>query len=94
MEDFLYQFVGYSQIIYENDIVDNMIKSNIELDIDYFINHLVSLSIIGREIHADKFAFDYDFDNVMINKALAKKMNIYRYKIHNAFANYLECEMI
>jgi energy-coupling factor transporter ATP-binding protein EcfA2 len=94
MENFLYQFVGFSQVINENDIVENMIKSNIELDIDYFINHLVSLSILGREIHANEFAFDYDFDNVMINRALAERMNVSRYKIHNAFAYYLDCEML
>lgn len=92
MENFLYTFVGSSHIITKLEIIENITKSDIQLDVDYFISHLVSLSIVGRETHTNEFSFDYDFDNSKINRVLAEKLNSDRYKIHNAFAYYLDCK--
>ncbi len=93
MEEFLYEFAGSSNIVTTDDIINCMIKARINTDVDYFINNLASLSIIGREVSQGQFVFDYDFDTGKKTRALASKFNSNRYKIHNALALYLECKI-
>ena len=94
MEDFMYNLIGENQIISLQSIKGLMQDSSISVideDLEYFINHLVDLSVIGREIRPNEFVFNYDFTQDKKNLILSKKLNTDRYKIHNALAPYLEC---
>ena len=66
MHDFLYNLLGESVIINKERLVDLMVQSGISNDdetIDYFIDRLVALSVLGREIRNNEFEFVYDFEN-------------------------------
>lgn len=94
MEDFMYNLMGEKQILTEEYIQTIAIKSNINVStkelLEKFIDHLVSLSVFGREIKDSKFEFEYEFDNDFKLKALSSKMGVKRFKIHNALIAYLE----
>ncbi len=96
LKEFLYHLVGEKSIIDTSLIEQAINKAKILLDsqhdIDYFIEHLCSLSFIGREIRKDEFYFDYGYDIDDKKTFLAKKYNSNRFKIHNAFMPYMECE--
>lgn len=95
MEDFMYNLMGEPQIITKSRLIELMGISNIDSveqkDIQYFIDHLVNLSIIGREIKENIFDYDFDFSENKKNQVLARKLNSNRYKIHNSLKPYLEC---
>ncbi len=95
VKEFMYNLMGESQIITLDKIKELAIKSNIECDseeqLEYFIDHLVSLSILGREVKKDVYEFDFDFDSNEKLKALATKVDGNNFKVHNALASYLEC---
>ncbi|ALM48946.1 hypothetical protein AMR72_08625 [Flavobacterium psychrophilum] len=95
MEDFLYELVGSNQVIAQDEIVSAMINSGIPVqtdeDIERFVDHLVDLTILGREIKDNTFEYEYDVDNFKKIKLLAQKLNSKRYRIHNALVPYLEC---
>ena len=94
MENFMYNLMGENAILSEERIkklaVDADITINSSSDLEKFIDHLVSLTILGREIKELTFEYEYEFDNDMKIKALANKLNSKRYKIHNALVPYLE----
>jgi hypothetical protein len=94
MEDFMYNLMGENQILSEDNLRDIALKSNIDVNskdsLESFIDHLVSLTIFGREIKDSQFEFELEFDNDIKLKALSKKMEIKRFKIHNALIPYLE----
>ena len=93
MHDFLYNLLGESVIINKERLVDLMVQSGISNDdetIDYFIDRLVALSLLGREIRNNEFEFVYDFENDQKIKMMAAKFASNRYRIHNAFVPYLE----
>lgn len=97
MEDFLYGLVGEPSILLRCDIVSkaNNAKINVmdeELN-DKFINHLVNLSILGRETRHGKFSFNYDIENGRKNMILAEKFGTKRFKIHNALLPFLKCTL-
>jgi energy-coupling factor transporter ATP-binding protein EcfA2 len=95
MKDFLYELFGLSTILSTDDLLNCLIKSRInDVDIDYFIDRLVSLSILGREIRDNEFFFDNDFDSIEKTKVLASKLNSNRFKIHSALTSYLESQQI
>lgn len=94
MEDFMYNLIGEKQLISKESLVEIMKASKIDVDdknVEYFINHLVDLTIVGREIRENEFAFDYDYNQDKKNIVLSKKLNSDRFKIHNALVPYLEC---
>jgi Cdc6-like AAA superfamily ATPase len=94
MHNFLYNLLGENVIIQKERIMELMKASDINLetvDIEYFLEKLVSLSLLGREIRKDVFEFANDFEADDKNKILAKKYGSNRFKIHNAFVPYLEC---
>lgn len=97
MEDFMYELVGEKAILDETYLISRAENSNIEFpnsqSKEKFIDHLVSLSIIGREVQKDVFAFAYDLENDRKSKALSKKLGTNRFKIHNALVAALECEI-
>ena len=59
MEDFMYNLMGENQIQTEESIKNIAIRSNIDVStkelLDKFIDHMVSLTILGREIRRINF---------------------------------------
>lgn len=94
MEDFIYQLAGNTQIVSKDSIIIAMqlasIDSSLDEKVDYFIDHLVALSILAREISTDKFIFEYDLNVSKRNKIFASKTPSQRFKIHNALLPVLE----
>nr|WP_278009533.1 hypothetical protein [Flavobacterium gyeonganense] len=97
MEDFLFELVGGSPIINEVMIRQFMENSEIpivtEEDVEKFIDNLVDLTILGREVRTNEFQFEYDVENFKKIKTMSNKLNSKRYKIHNALLPFLECDM-
>lgn len=96
MEDFMYELVGGGKIINEENIMTFMKNSNIPIieaeDVERFIDHLVDLTVLGREVRDGIFEFEYDVDNFKKIKILGKKLNSKQYRIHNSLLPYLECK--
>lgn len=96
MEDFLFELVGGNSIIDEEVIKQFMVNSNIstknEEDVEKFIDNLVDLTILGREVRSNEFQFEYDVENFKKIKVMSKKLDSKRYKIHNALLPFLECK--
>ncbi len=95
MEDFMYELMASDTVITEDQIIEKMIASKLAIDnnrIERFIDHLVNLTIIGRETKTNKFSYEYDVNNAKKIKVLANKLGTKRYQIHNALAPYLECK--
>ena len=94
LHDFMYNLMGENSILSKDDILKFAGRSNIIVDStdkeNYFINHLTSLTIIGREIKESTFEYEYEFDSDIKIKALAEKFNSNRFKVHNALIPYLE----
>jgi nucleoside-triphosphatase THEP1 len=94
MEDFIYQLAGNSQIISEGAVITAMELTGIDTGegekIDYFIDHLVALSILGREVSENVFMFEYDLSVNKRNKIVASRAQLRRYKIHNALTPALQ----
>lgn len=96
LKEFFYHLVGENSIIKEEKIIETMMLADIPAnnpeDIEYFISHICSLSFIGREIRKNEFHFDYGYEIDDKKLFQSKKLNSKRYKIHNAFIPYMECE--
>ncbi|MFZ7115805.1 MAG: P-loop ATPase, Sll1717 family [Bacteroidota bacterium] len=94
MEDFMYELLGHKSIISKSMIIELMKKAKIntseEIQIENFIDHLVSLTIIGREIGESLFQFEYDSEKSKKIKVQSEHLKSNRYKIHPAFHPYLE----
>jgi len=94
MEKFMYELMGENVVLTKDQIFKFMLASGIvDTQIENFIDHLVSLSILGREIASNKFDYEYEFDGDKRLKALAEKANTGRYKIHEALVPYLESKI-
>ena len=94
MESFMYSLMGENMII-SSDRIRELAKSadiNVDSDkaLERFIDHLVSLTIFGREIKQSVFEYEYEFDIDIKLKSLANKLNSKKYRIHNALIPYLE----
>ena len=61
--------------------------SESEDKLNYLIEHLSTLSILGKEVSENQFEFEYAFDRKDFINAKSKKLNSNRYKIHNALIN-------
>ena len=96
MENFLYELVGESAIMTRSDIISKANDAKIyfkdEDSEDKFLDHLVSLSIFGRETQPGKFTFNYDLENDRKSKILAKKLGTNNFRIHNALIPALEID--
>jgi hypothetical protein len=92
MESFMYNLLGENVIMTSDQIKAFMLKADIDTqDVPKFIDHLVSLSILGRETKLNHFEYEFEFDSDIKIKVLSEKLNTSRYKIHEAFVPYLEC---
>lgn len=98
MEDFLFELVGGPNIIDVNIIRELMVDSQIpiidECDVENFIDNLVDLTILGREVRDNEFAYEYDVEKFKKIKVMSKKLGSNRFKIHNALIPFLECEVV
>ena len=95
LKDFLYQLVGHSYIVDRETLRTSMNEANLsdsEESINSLIEHLSTLSILGKETNTDKFEFEYDFNSKDLINAKSKKLKSNRYRIHNALAPYLALE--
>lgn len=93
LKDFLYQLVGYPNILDKETLYVAMCDSKLsesEEDLDNLIEHLSTLSIIGKEISKDRFEFEYAFNSKDLINAKSRRFNSNRYKVHNALASYLD----
>ncbi|CAH0994409.1 hypothetical protein EMA8858_00518 [Emticicia aquatica] len=94
MEDFMYGFAGSKQIITFDEILNFLSEAKIDSkDLNYverFIDHLVSLSILGRETNIDNFEFEFEFDLDRKNKVLNSRLQNRRFKIHPVLYPYLD----
>jgi hypothetical protein len=95
MEDFLYHLIGLHRIIRRVDIVDileetKMIETKGDSIIDYSIDHLFHLSIIGKEVDKDDFRFYYGYEDLKKIDIQANKFESKRYLIHPAFYPFFE----
>lgn len=97
MEEFMYELMAHNVIINKDEIEEKMKASGIPIidvnDVEKFIDHLVNLTIIGRETENMKFSYEYDVNNAKKIKVLAKKYNSNRFEIHKALVPYLECKI-
>lgn len=94
MEDFMYELMASRAIISEAEIEKKMAIAKIDPangKLEKFIDHLVDLTIIGRETKSNEFSYEYDIDSSKKLKVLADKLGTKRYRIHNALVSYLEC---
>lgn len=91
MSDFMYKLMGCNIVLSKSELINYAKEVGIKLNENEFIDHLVSLSILGREVDKNKFLYEYEFDLAEKIKALALKYNSDRFQIHNAFVPYLEC---
>lgn len=97
MEEFLYEFVGGKSIISKDQIIKYMTNANLSIameedEIEKFIDNLVDLTILGREVNENNFEFEYNVDKSKIIKVRAIKYGSNRFKIHNALHPFLEIE--
>ncbi|MBX2955746.1 MAG: hypothetical protein KF846_06300 [Cyclobacteriaceae bacterium] len=91
MENFMYQLMGEPNILNKSQLEEYMKRAEINAEgSDMFIDHLVSLSILGREISENHFEYEYEFDGDKKIKVLAEKFNTQRFRLHDAFTPYLE----
>lgn len=96
MENFMYELLGTNRVFDRDTLIDKMRKSKLPAsegeEIEYFIDHLSELAIIGKEVIESKFEFDYDLEKSNKIKYMAKKFNSNRFMIHNSLYPYLEIE--
>jgi hypothetical protein len=95
METFLYSFIGLHKELRRIDILDLLeqieIKSESMLnDVDYFIDHLFKLSIIGKEVSKGDFRFYYGYEDLTKIDVQFRNYGSNKYLIHPAFYPFFE----
>lgn len=97
MEDFMYELMAHTIVITRDEIREKMQTSRIPVlddkDLEKFIDHLVNLTILGRETANNRFSYEYDVNNAKKLKVLADKFASNRFEIHKALVPYLECKV-
>jgi Cdc6-like AAA superfamily ATPase len=92
LKKFLYQLVECPQVVDRDTLYIAMCDAKLsesEEFLDYLIEHLSSLSILGKEVKENQFEFEYAFDSKDLINARSKKLNSKRYKVHNALVPLL-----
>jgi Cdc6-like AAA superfamily ATPase len=93
LKEFLYQLVCSPNILDKETLYVAMCDAKLsesEEYLDYLIEHLSTLSILGKEISKDQFQFEYAFDSKDVINAKSKKLNSSRYRVHNALVPLLD----
>ena len=96
-ENLIYEFIGMSEIVNENEIRSAMKKCLIPLEKEKItLDLLCDRTFIGREVNSDDFRFQYDDDDskkyevMSRNTAESRSDKLKRFKINKAFHSYLE----
>ncbi|PSB25989.1 P-loop ATPase, Sll1717 family [Stenomitos frigidus] len=92
LKEFLYQLVSCPNIIDKETLYVAMCDADLsesEEFLDNLIEHLSTLSILGKEVEKNQFEFEYAFDSKELINARAKKLSSNRYKLNNALLPYL-----
>ena len=92
LKEFLYQLVGNSQVIDKETLYVAMCDANLsksESFLNNLIEHLSTLSILGKEVANNLFEFEYAFDSKDLINAKSRKLSSNRYKLHNALVPLL-----
>jgi hypothetical protein len=93
MEDFMYGLSDSCKIISLTKLTEILNTAKIDIPspdyLEYFIDHLISLSILGREIRLNEFEFEYEFNFEKKNKILSMRLENRRFEIHKALHPYL-----
>ncbi|BAS60082.1 hypothetical protein NIES2135_67240 (plasmid) [Leptolyngbya boryana NIES-2135] len=93
LKEFLYHLVGQHQIVDKTTLFAAMCDANLpdsEEFLDNLIEHLATLSIVGKEVAENQFEFEYAFDSKDLINAKSRRVNSNRYKIHNALVPLLD----
>jgi len=92
LKEFLYQLVGSPNIIDKDILYVAMCEAQLsesEEFLDYLVEHLSTLSILGKEVSKNQFEFEYAFDSKDLINAKSRKLSSNRYKLHNALVPFL-----
>jgi hypothetical protein len=92
LKEFLYQLAGEPQVLDKGTLYVAMVEAKLsesEEFLDYLIEHLATLSILGKEVGKNQFEFEYAFDSKDLINAKSNKLNSNRYKLHNALVPLL-----
>ena len=96
-ENLIYEFIGMSEIVNENEIRSAMKKCLIPLEKEKItLDLLCDRTFIGREVNSDDFRFQYDDDDSKKYEVMSRKTaesrpdKLKRFKINKAFHSYLE----
>lgn len=96
MENFLLSLTDLPEIILKREIMDSMeyagLNKNDDDLVNYFINHIFKLSVIGKEVKKNDFRFDYGTEDTRKIDAMSQRLNSKRFLIHPAFHHYLEIQ--
>jgi hypothetical protein len=96
LEELLYEFVGTSAVVTEDDIGSALARAGIAAEVKTdVIAHLISLQFIGREIGEGRFSYESEGPKARVTAVLARKAaeargGVKRYRIHPAFCPFLE----
>ena len=97
LESFFYEFVGATEIVNSDFVINAMKNCKIEEDkLDFVLDLLCDLTFFGREVEEGRFIFSYSEDEKEKLKAMARKKlekcktKKMKFRIHNAFHTYLE----
>lgn len=95
MEEFVYGLIQLPRTLSRKDIIQYMHDfdiptSNDDINVDYFINHLFKLSLIGKETQPGEFRFTYGYEDEKKINVLHNRLGSNKYKIHPAFYPFLE----
>ncbi len=96
LERILYEFVGSTVVVTREEIAQCVAKSQVKhADVDDIIEHLCSLSFLGREIKENEYSYSDNSsiearDKIAARKLAEAKCRSPRYKIHAAFCPFLE----
>ena len=96
MENFMTLLMGESSILEIDHLKEIAIQVDVKFkddkNFEYLIDHLVSLCVFGREVKPNEFRFDFEAQDEEKFKAMSKKNNSNRLKIHKALHCFLECQ--
>jgi hypothetical protein len=96
LEELLYEFVGSSALITEDDIGSALaragISSAVQTDV---VAHLLALQFVGREVGDGRFSYESEGPDAKVTDVLARKAaeahgGLRRYRVHPAFCPFLE----
>lgn len=96
LEELLYEFVGSSALLTEEDIASALGRAGIDPEAKSDVTaHLLSLQFIGREVGEGRFSYDSEGPQARVTDVLARRAaeahgGLRRYRIHPAFCPFLE----